>query len=54
MSKHQTPFEKHLGEISPTQLVPKPPPDNQKDHIGRILQEVERHSCALVEEMLTS
>src|SRR5260370_38689466 len=33
MGKHPSPFEKHLGEISQAQLVPKSPQDNQKDHI---------------------
>src|SRR4051794_7423519 len=47
-------FQKHLSEISQAQLVPKSPQDNQKDHIGRIFQEVERCSCALIEEVFAS
>jgi hypothetical protein len=36
------------------QLVPEPPQNNQKNNIGGIFQEVERGSCPLVEEVLTS
>jgi len=45
-------FEKHLGKISQTQLVSKPPQDNQEDDIGGILQEVERSSRPLIEGLL--
>jgi hypothetical protein len=43
-----------LGEISQAQLVPQSPEDNEKDHISRIFQEVERRSCALIEAVLAS
>jgi hypothetical protein len=54
MGERQASVKKHFGEISQAQLVPEPPQDNQKDHIGGIFQEVERCSCTLVEEVLTS
>jgi hypothetical protein len=47
-------LQKHLSEIPQAQLVPKSPQDNQKDHIGRIFQEVEWGSCALIEEVFAS
>lgn len=41
----------HFCEISQAQLVAEPPQDDQKDHIGRIFQEIEQRPCALVEEV---
>jgi hypothetical protein len=54
MGKRQSSFKKHLGKISETQFVPKPPENNQKNHISGIFQKVEWGSGALVEAMLTS
>jgi hypothetical protein len=54
MREHDAPFQKHFSEIPQAQLVSEPPQDNQKNHIGGIFQEIERGSCALVEEMLAS
>jgi hypothetical protein len=52
--EHKAPLQKHFGEISQAQLIPKPPQDNQQDHIGGIFQVVERCSCSFVEEVLAS
>jgi hypothetical protein len=54
IGEHPSSLEKHLGEVSQTQLVPEPPQDDQENHIGGVFQKVERCSCPLIEGVLTS
>jgi hypothetical protein len=54
MGEHDAPLQKHFGQISQAQCIPKSPQDDQQNHISGIFQEVEGCSCTLVEEALAS
>ena len=53
MGEDPTTIEKHLSQISQTQLVAQSPQHDEQNDIGGIFQKVERSTTPLIESVMT-
>jgi hypothetical protein len=53
MGQHDATLEEHFGKVPQAELVPEAPQHHQADHIGGILQAIERRAGPFVKPLVT-